>query len=285
MNNINEIRIADHDLVIGRDKLTLLAGPCVAESEALCLEIAEFLKGVCQRLGINYVFKASFDKANRSSVSSFRGLGLESGLAMLESVKKKLNLPVVTDIHETVHVNVTAEVADILQIPAFLCRQTDLLVAAGETGVPVNVKKGQFMAPEDMKGAVEKIYSTGNKQVMLTERGSSYGYHNLVVDMRSLITMREIGVPVVFDATHSVQLPGGLGNASGGQRQFVSPLAKAAAAVGIDVLFVEVHPDPDNAKSDGPNSLSFKDAEKILTEVNSIYEFTRKAGADQGDCS
>jgi 2-dehydro-3-deoxyphosphooctonate aldolase (KDO 8-P synthase) len=228
------------------------------------------MSDLCSKLDLQYVFKASFDKANRSSGASFRGPGLDKGLKLLSKIKSQLNLPIVTDIHESCQAAAIAEVADIIQIPAFLCRQTDLLEACAATGRVVNIKKGQFMAPEDMKGAVEKVRSAGNDKVMLTERGSSFGYHNLVVDMRSLVTMRELGVPVVFDATHSVQLPGGLGNASGGRREFVMPLAKAAAAVGIDALFLEVHPDPDNAKSDGPNSVDFKMAEEILTAVKQI---------------
>jgi 2-dehydro-3-deoxyphosphooctonate aldolase (KDO 8-P synthase) len=256
---------------VGKDKpFFLLSGPCVVESEGLTLEIAATLKELTDELGIPYIFKASFDKANRSSGASFRGPGLDKGLKLLSKIKSQLNLPIVTDIHESCQAAAIAEVADIIQIPAFLCRQTDLLEACAATGRVVNIKKGQFMAPEDMKGAVEKVRSAGNDKVMLTERGSSFGYHNLVVDMRSLVTMRELGVPVVFDATHSVQLPGGLGNASGGRREFVMPLAKAAAAVGIDALFLEVHPDPDNAKSDGPNSVDFKMAEEILTAVKQI---------------
>jgi 2-dehydro-3-deoxyphosphooctonate aldolase (KDO 8-P synthase) len=272
---MNNIKINDN-IVVG-ENLTVIAGPCVAESEQLCMRIAQFLKKLCTKLEINYVFKASFDKANRSSVSSFRGPGFDAGLNILAEVKKQLDLPVVTDIHDVYQVKPCADVADILQIPAFLCRQTDLLIEAGKTGKVVNIKKGQFMAPEDMKGAIDKVKSTGNKNIMLTERGSSFGYHNLVVDMRSLVIMRELGVPVVFDATHSVQLPGGLGHASGGQRQFVQPLARAAAAIGIDALFLEVHPDPENALSDGPNSLNFNDAEIVLTEVKELYEFRKKS--------
>ena len=225
------------DLLIGSGKLVLLGGPCMAESREVCLEVADFLTGLCKKLDIGYVFKASYDKANRSAAGSVRGPGMEKGLEFRAEVKARYNVPVVTDVHETVEVVRAAEVADILQIPAFLCRQTDLLQAAGRTGKVVNIKKGQFMAPEDMKGAVDKVRAAGNDQVMLTERGSSFGYHNLVVDMRGLVTMRSLGVPVIFDATHSVQLPGGLGNASGGQREFVRPLARAAAAVGIDALF------------------------------------------------
>jgi 2-dehydro-3-deoxyphosphooctonate aldolase (KDO 8-P synthase) len=258
------------------ERLTVFAGPCVAESRELCFQIAEFMSDLCGRLDISYVFKASFDKANRSSASSFRGPGMKKGLAMLAEIKSALNLPVITDIHEPAQAMEIAEVADIIQVPAFLCRQTDLLLACGETGKAVNIKKGQFMAPEDMKGAVDKVRSTGNRKVMLTERGTSFGYHNLVVDMRSLPIMRSLGVPVVFDATHSVQLPGGLGHASGGQREFVMPLAKSAAAAGIDVLFLEVHPDPDNAKSDGPNSVDFEMAEQILEAVKWIHDINKE---------
>jgi 2-dehydro-3-deoxyphosphooctonate aldolase (KDO 8-P synthase) len=222
------------------------------------------------------MFKASFDKANRSSVKSFRGPGIEEGLKILSEIKNTFGLPVVTDIHESEQAKQCAEVADILQIPAFLCRQTDLLVACAETGKTVNIKKGQFMAPEDMGCAVEKIRESGNEKVMLTERGTSFGYHNLVVDRRGLATMREFGVPVVFDATHSVQLPGGLGNASGGRREFIRPLARAAAAVGIDALFTEVHPEPEKALSDGPNSLDFDMIKTVLQEVKAIYDFSRQ---------
>lgn len=262
---MNSFHITDN-IEVGR-RLVLIAGPCVAESPEICLQIADKMAAITADLGIPYVFKASFDKANRSSGNSFRGPGIHEGLDILNSVKEKLNLPVLTDAHEVAQIPEIAQVADIIQIPAFLCRQTDLLIAAGNSGRTVNIKKGQFMAPEDMKGAVEKVRLTGNEKIMLTERGTSFGYHNLVVDMRSLVTMRELGVPVVFDATHSVQLPGGLGNASGGQRQFVKPLTKAAAAVGIDALFLEVHPDPDNALSDGPNSVDFNLAKEILQEI------------------
>ena len=261
------------NVTIGKgQKLALLGGPCTAESEEICLEIADYLSKLCAELDIQYIFKASWDKANRSSGSSRRGPGMKKGLEYLAAVKEKYGVPVVTDIHESNEAAPVAEVADLLQIPAFLCRQTDLLVAAGKTMKPVNIKKGQFMAPEDMKGALEKFRSTGNTQAMLCERGSSFGYHNLVVDMRSLQTMRNFDVPVVFDATHSVQLPGGLGNASGGQREFVRPLARAAAAIGIDALFCEIHPNPAKAFSDGPNSLDFKLAEELLTEVKAICD-------------
>ena len=267
-----------NDVVIGDGRLVLLAGPCMAETLDVCLETGTFLKELTSRLGIGYVFKASYDKANRTSGSSRRGPGLEAGLAMLAEVKAKLDVPVVTDVHESGEVARVAEVADILQIPAFLCRQTDLLMACGATGKPVNIKKGQFMAPEDMRGAVEKVRSAGSSPVMLTERGSSFGYHNLVVDFRSLPVMAGLDVPVVFDATHSVQLPGGLGNASGGNREYVRPLARAAAAVGMDALFTEVHPRPAEAWSDGANSLDFATAEQVIREVKAIHDLL-KAGA------
>ncbi len=266
-----EIKIGN-SVVAGNGKLLLLGGPCVAESEKMCLEIAEYLIGLCSELDIQYVFKASYDKANRSSINSKRGLGIDKGLAILQSVKDHFNIPVVTDVHESAEAVRAAEVVDLLQIPAFLCRQTDLLVACGKTGLPINIKKGQFMAPEDMAGVVEKVRSTGNNNVMLCERGSSFGYHNLVVDMRGLMTMRSMGVPVVFDATHSVQLPGGLGNASGGRKEFVLPLARAAAAVGIDALFTEVHPRPAEAWSDGPNSLDFDQIRETLIQVKAIHD-------------
>ncbi len=259
---------------IGCGKLAVFAGPCVAESRDLCLRVAEHLTKVCDKLGVQYIFKASFDKANRSSGESFRGPGIDAGLAMLSAVKDQFGLPVVTDVHESAQAAQVATVADFLQIPAFLCRQTDLLAACAATGRPVNVKKGQFLAPEDMAGVIGKLRATGCKDILLTERGTTFGYHNLVVDMRSLAAMRALGVPVVFDATHSVQLPGGLGKASGGQRQYVPYLARAAAAVGIDALFLEVHPDPDHALSDGPNSLNFESAAKTIEQVKAIYELT-----------
>ena len=273
---MNVIKLRN-DVVIGDGRLVLLAGPCMAETLDVCLETGTFLKELTSRLGIGYVFKASYDKANRTSGSSRRGPGLEAGLAMLAEVKARLDVPVVTDVHESGEVARVAEVADILQIPAFLCRQTDLLMACGATGKPVNIKKGQFMAPEDMRGAVEKVRSAGSSPVMLTERGSSFGYHNLVVDFRSLPVMAGLDVPVVFDATHSVQLPGGLGNASGGNREYVRPLARAAAAVGMDALFTEVHPRPAEAWSDGANSLDFATAEQVIREVKAIHDLL-KAG-------
>ncbi|MDR0931547.1 MAG: 3-deoxy-8-phosphooctulonate synthase [Victivallales bacterium] len=262
-------------VTFGDNNLVLIGGPCQAESLELCCEVAQYLKELCAELGFGYVFKASYDKANRSSENGVRGPGLKRGLEILSEVKKRYNVPIVTDVHETIEVVEVAKVADILQIPAFLCRQTDLLHAAGKTKKIINIKKGQFMAPEDMLGALEKVRSTGNDQLLLTERGTTFGYHNLVVDMRSLLTMRSFGVPVVFDATHSVQLPGGLGNASGGKREFVAPLARAATAVGIDALFTEVHPRPDEALSDGPNSLDFEQIREILITVKKIHDSLR----------
>lgn len=268
----NPITIRDNIQIGQGQPLLIMAGPCVIESKEICFEIATKMKAICQELGLGYVFKASFDKANRTSISSFRGVGMKEGLDILAEIKEKLDLPIVTDIHESDQAAPVAEVADILQIPAFLCRQTDLLIAAGKTKAVVNVKKGQFLAPEDMKTVVEKLRSCNNNRIMLTERGSSFGYHNLVVDMRSFDTMHSFGVPVIFDATHSVQQPGGLGNASGGRRECVYPLARAAAAVGIDGLFLEVHPNPPKALSDGPNSLYLDHVKEILTKVKTIHE-------------
>ena len=267
-----EVQVTDSLVIGGQHPLTVLAGPCVAESEELCLRVAETAIHACEELGLQYVFKASFDKANRTSVNSFRGQGMEEGLRILASVKAHFGCPVVTDVHESCQCAVVAEVADILQIPAFLCRQTDLLLAAGSTGRVVNVKKGQFLAPEDMGQVVGKLHSVGNRKVLLTERGASFGYHNLVVDYRSLVIMRELGCPVVFDATHSVQRPGGNGTSSGGNREYVCPLARAAAAVGIDALFLETHPEPDKALSDGPNSLPTAELPKLLRTIKEIHE-------------
>lgn len=260
------------DVEIGAGKLAVLAGPCVAESLELCLEVAGKMKEICRELGLGYIFKASFDKANRSSITSYRGPGLEKGLEILKTVKEQIGVPVVTDIHEPEQARKAVEVVDLLQIPAFLCRQTDLLVAAAQTGLPVNVKKGQFLAPEDMAGVVKKLEQANCSGIMLTERGTTFGYHNLTVDFRGLQTMREFNVPVVFDATHSVQLPGGLGTCSGGQRQFIPALSRAAAAVGIDAIFMEVHPDPDKALSDGPNSIRLDDVKTLLAKVKQIHD-------------
>ncbi len=268
--------LPEFGIEIGNGKPLLIGGPCMAESLEVCRESAAFLSDLCAELGIQYIFKASYDKANRTSGSTKRGPGRDAGLGFLSTIRKEFKCPVLTDVHESIEVADVAQVVDVLQIPAFLCRQTDLLQAAGHSGLPVNIKKGQFMAPEDMKGAVEKVRLTGNNKVLLTERGSSFGYHNLVVDFRSLAIMRSLGCPVVFDATHSVQLPGGLGGASGGQREFIRPLTRAAAAIGIDVLFAEIHPRPEEALSDGPNSLNFEQARQILTEFKAIYELKKQ---------
>ena len=237
------------------------------ESEALLRRVGRVLKKACGELKVGFVLKASYDKANRTSVKSYRGPGMEEGLATLAKIGAELGVPTVTDVHEPAHAAVAARYVDMLQVPAFLCRQTDLLVACGRTGKAVNVKKGQFLSPWDMRHAVEKLYSTGNKRVLLTERGSSFGYGNLVVDMRSYDIMRSFGAPIVHDATHCVQLPGGNGATTGGQRQFVRPLARAAAAIGVDGIFFETHPDPDKALSDGPNSLKLTDVPGFLREV------------------
>jgi len=250
----------------------VIAGPCVVESLETCRRIAGSAAEACAALGLPYVFKASFDKANRTSGSSFRGHGMEAGLEVLAAIRDEFGVPVLTDIHESAQAAPVAAVVDILQIPAFLCRQTDLLVAAGETGRPVSIKKGQFMAPEDMGPAVAKVRQTGNDKVLLTERGTTFGYHNLVVDMRGLVIMAELGVPVIFDATHSVQLPGGQGTASGGQRQFIAPLVRAAAAVGVHGLFIETHPEPARALSDGANSLALDELRDLLRSFKAIHE-------------
>lgn len=235
--------------------IVLIGGPCVIESQALCLSVGARLKQITRAASIPYIFKSSYDKANRSSVRSFRGPGLLQGLGVLKEVKRELSIPVLTDVHTPEEAERAAEIADIIQIPAFLCRQTDLLVAAGRTGCIVNVKKGQFMSPWEMGNAIGKIESTGNKRILLTERGTTFGYNNLVVDMRGMEIMKSFGYPVIYDATHSVQLPGGKGTSSGGQREFVLPLARAATALGIAGLFMEIHPNPDKALSDGPNSV------------------------------
>jgi len=259
----------------GRNPLALIAGPCVIEGKELCHQIGRDIKAICGELKIPYIFKASFDKANRLSVSSPRGPGLDKGLEILAEIRSNLDVPVLTDIHEVWQAAKVAEVVDILQIPAFLCRQTDLVLAAARTGKPVNIKKGQFLSPHDMRNIVEKVTSTGNEQVLLTERGVSFGYGNLVVDMRSLAIMREIGFPVVFDATHSVQRPGGLGTASGGDLEYVPHLVRAACAVGIDALFLEVHPNPETALSDAANMLPLDSLKSVLTQAQAIDGLVR----------
>ena len=250
--------------------LVVIAGPCVIESKDSALRHAAALRAASDRVGVPYIFKASYDKANRSSLHSFRGPGLENGLEILAAVKEKIGVPILTDVHEIDQVERVKAVADVLQIPAFLCRQTEFVLAVARSGKVVNVKKGQFLAPWDMRNVVEKIRSTGNEQILLTERGASFGYNNLVSDMRSLMVMREFGYPVVFDATHSLQLPGGLGNASGGERKYIPALARAGVAARIDALFMEVHEDPEHALSDGPNSLMLNDFEGLLRVVKRI---------------
>lgn len=263
-----------HGLNLETDNPVLFAGPCVVESEEVVLEIAHTLKKLTSELNIPYVFKASFDKANRTASKSFRSLGFDYALDLLDKVRSEVGVPIVTDVHESSQVNEVAQVVDVIQIPAFLCRQTDLLQAAAKTGLTVNIKKGQFMAPEDMQYAVGKVNDGGNERVLLTERGSSFGYHNLVVDMRSIIIMREFA-PVIFDVTHSVQMPGGAGGSSGGESQYALPLARAAAAVGVDGFFIETHPRPDEALSDGPNMIALKDMERTLNELMEISALSR----------
>ena len=253
----------------------LIAGPCVIESDAHVLRMAREISAIAKRLGVPYIFKASFDKANRTSVHSYRGPGLEKGLAALKRVKDETGLPILTDIHEAGQAAPVAEVCDVIQIPAFLCRQTDLLVAAGQTGAVVNLKKGQFVSPQEFLHAIEKVVSTGNKKIILTERGSSFGYNNLVVDMRSLPVMRKTGYPVVLDVTHSVQLPGGAGNASGGQPEFIEPLARAGVAAGLDGIFMEVHDNPAEALSDGSNALPLAQLDPLLERLLAIDRVVR----------
>lgn len=276
MRGMNMKRIKLGNFEIGGDKLTILAGPCAIESQEILNKTAEKLKEITTKLDINFVFKSSFDKANRSSINSFRGPGLEKGLEMLEKVKKEFDIPIVTDIHTPDQASVTAEVADILQIPAFLCRQTDLLVAAAKTGKIVNIKKGQFLAPEQMGPLIKKVEDSGNNNILVTDRGTSFGYNNLVVDFRGIPIMQSFGYPVVFDATHSVQLPGANGCSSGGDRRFVPVLAKAAMAAGANVLFFEIHPDPDKALCDGPNMVALDKAEELFKTCKDIFELVRR---------
>ncbi|MEY4874833.1 MAG: 2-dehydro-3-deoxyphosphooctonate aldolase [Actinomycetota bacterium] len=269
----NDVRLAKvgNAVTVGSGKpLTLIAGPCVIENRDLVFEVAEAVNAICKKLGVQYIFKASFDKANRTSASTFRGPGVTAGLEVLQEVKDKLGLPVLTDIHESSHVEQVAEVVDVLQIPAFLCRQTDLLMAAAATGKAINVKKGQFLSPQEMSQVAQKLRTAGVENLMLTERGNSFGYNTLVVDFRSLPQLQSFGCPVIFDATHSVQQPGGQGGTSGGQREYVAPLARAAVAVGVDGLFMEIHPNPDKALSDGPNMLPLHRLEPLLKQLLAI---------------
>lgn len=267
---IGEVKIG------GNNPLVLIAGPCVIESEEGCLAIARTLKEMAEELDIPLIFKASYDKANRTSISSFRGPCMIKGLKILKRIKEEIKVPVLCDVHEVEQVKPAAKVIDVIQIPAFLCRQTDLIVAAGRSKRVINIKKGQFLAPWDIANVIEKVTSTGNENVFLTERGSCFGYNNLVVDMRSLPLMAEFGYPVVFDVTHSLQLPGGAGKASGGQRQFIPHLARASAAVGIDGLFMEVHPWPDRALCDGSNMLKLQDLPELLRDVKEIDRIVKE---------
>jgi len=270
------ILVSDKFKIGGDQRFTLIAGPCAIESESMTMEVAAELKKVCSELNINLIFKSSFDKANRSSASSPRGVGIDKGLQILKRVKDELHIPILTDVHESWQCARVADVADVIQIPAFLSRQTDLLVAAAKTGKIVHIKKGQFMAPWDMKNVIAKMLEAGNDKIMIGERGSSFGYNNLVVDMTGLVEMRSYGYPVVFDATHSVQKPGGQGTSTGGNREMVPYLMRAALAVGVDVIFAEVHPDPDHAFSDGPNQLRLSGIKTILQQAVQIDDITKK---------
>ena len=255
----------------GNNPLFIIAGPCVIESQDVVFYTAEKLKEICRRVGLSFIFKSSYDKSNRTSLSSFRGPGMEKGLKMLSDVRSKFNVPVISDVHAIEEIKPASQVLDALQIPAFLSRQTDLILAASRTGKPVNIKKGQFLAPWDVKNIIDKFTSTGNQNLFITERGTSFGYNNLVVDFRGLTIMKSFGYPILFDVTHSLQLPGGKGNSSGGQREFAEPLARAAAAVGVDGLFIEVHPDPDRALCDGPNMVSVDSVLDLLRTVENIH--------------
>lgn len=274
MSNIDHFAVGS--VTFGAGDLSFLLGPCVVESYEHARKMATSIKEICGRVGVGFVYKSSFDKANRSSIDSFRGDGMERGLEILAKVKEEVGVPVITDIHEPWQAEKAAAVADILQIPAFLCRQTDLLVAAAKTGKAVNVKKGQFLAPWDAKNIVEKLHAAGCEKLLLTERGSSFGYNNLVVDLRSFPIMRSFGVPVVFDVTHSLQLPGGLGKATGGQSQYIEDFARAGVACGVDAVFMEVHDEPAKAPSDGPNQLPLDRLEKLLSKLKQIHELVNK---------
>jgi len=272
ISDIPEIEISNDVVIGGQNPFVFISGPNVIESEKLVYKIAEELLDIVSTLDIPFIFKASYDKANRSSIKSFRGPGLKEGLAVLKNVKARYKIPVITDVHTVEEVGPVAEVADIIQIPAFLCRQTDLVIAAAKTGKPLNIKKGQFLAPWDVSNIVDKIKSQENKKIMLTERGTSFGYNNLVVDMMSFPLMRETGCPVIYDVTHSVQLPTGKGSVTGGRREMIPPLARAAMAVGIDGLFLEVHPNPDEAKCDGPSCTPLSEVAAFLKSLKSIDE-------------
>ena len=265
-----EITIADTRLG-GNNPLFIIAGPCVIENEDIVLYTAGRLKEICHELGLSLLFKSSYDKANRTSLSSFRGPGIEKGLSILSEVRSRFKIPVISDVHSVEEVRSASQVLDAIQIPAFLCRQTDLILSASYTGKPVNIKKGQFLAPRDVKNIIDKFTSTGNHNLFITERGTSFGYNNLIVDFRGISIMRSFGYPVVFDVTHSLQLPGGQGSSSGGQREFADPLARAAVAVGVDGLFLEVHPDPDKALCDGPNMIPIDNVHVLLRMIKLIH--------------
>jgi 2-dehydro-3-deoxyphosphooctonate aldolase (KDO 8-P synthase) len=269
------------NIEVNNNIFTLIAGPCVIESEAQVMEVASKMKDITGLLGIPFIFKSSFDKANRTSITSYRGPGITEGLRILKKVKDELGVPIVTDIHEPYQAKIAAEGVDMLQIPAFLCRQTDLLVAAAETGLPVNIKKAQFLSAKDMKNVITKVEESGNEEILLCERGNTFGYNNLVVDMTNIMEMKKFGYPVVFDATHSVQKPGGNGMSTGGNREYVEYLAKAALAVGADALFMEVHQDPDHALSDGPNMVKLDDIEVMLKKLIKVYKAVRDVEQNQ----
>jgi 2-dehydro-3-deoxyphosphooctonate aldolase (KDO 8-P synthase) len=270
----NEIQIA-HTKLGGNNPLFIIAGPCVIESEDIVFSTAKKLKEICSNIGLPLLFKSSYDKANRTSITSFRGPGLEKGLRVLSDVRSRFDIPVISDVHSVEEVKIASKVLDALQIPAFLCRQTDIILAASNSGKPVNIKKGQFLAPWDVRNILDKFLSTGNRNVFITERGTSFGYNNLVVDFRGIPVMRSFGYPVIFDLTHSLQLPGGMGKSSGGQKEFAEPLARAAAAVGIDGIFMEVHPEPDRALCDGPNMIKLDELENLLKTVKAIHELIK----------
>lgn len=276
MTEINIKSFQAGNVTFGDGRLAFILGPCVVESNQHALFMAQEIKDICQTVGVDFVYKSSFDKANRSSSDSFRGGGMEKGLEVLAQVKEEIGVSVITDVHETWQVEKVAEVADMIQIPAFLCRQTDLLIESARTGKAVNVKKGQFLSPWDAKNIVEKLRSAGSEKILLTERGSSFGYNNLVVDLRSFPVMRSFGVPVVFDVTHSLQLPGGLGKATGGQAEYIEHFARAGVACGVNAVFMEVHDDPKNAPSDGPNQLPLNKLEKLLFKLKTIHELIQK---------
>lgn len=270
------MEVAIENIRIGNGNLpVIIAGPCVIENEDITFYTAEKLKEICSTVGLPFIFKSSYDKANRTSLSSYRGPGIDRGLKILSDIKAKFDIPVISDVHSIDEVKPASEVLDVMQIPAFLCRQTDLILEASKTGKPVNIKKGQFLAPWDVKNIIDKFVSTGNKNLFITERGTSFGYNNLVVDFRAFPIMRSFGCPVIFDVTHSLQLPGGQGSSSGGQREFAEPFARAAVAVGIDGLFMEVHPEPDKALCDGPNMIELSDLKRMLNTIKAICDLLK----------